>query len=96
MAYTFQSLNLPPEAEMVPADEEGKLAWVDVDLNFRDEETGLEPTVRVRVPVDYAPGGNVDQMHSDAVQKAEDLAQLAASHLEENDVDSLVRMAMSG
>ncbi|KPV41165.1 hypothetical protein AN478_04520 [Thiohalorhabdus denitrificans] len=96
MAYTFQSLDLPPEEEMVPAGEGGDVAWVDVDLNFRDDETGLEPMVRVRVPVAYGPVGNVDQMHSEAVRAAEDLAQLAASHLEENDVDSLVRMAMGG
>ncbi|MFA9459955.1 hypothetical protein [Thiohalorhabdus methylotrophus] len=93
MTYTFQHLRLPPEEDLVLA-RAGRSAWLDVELVFRQEETDLEPVVRLRVPVAYSGERSLDQLHGEAVREAEDLAQLAATHLEENDVGALVRMAM--
>lgn len=93
MAYVFQRLQVPPEEDLVLTGE-GDYVWVDVDLTFRDEESGLEPVVRLRMPVPYSEGRSIDQLHGEAVQAAEELARQATAHLEENDVNSLVRMAM--
>jgi hypothetical protein len=67
-----------------------------VTLHFTEEETGDASTATLQVPVAFKPGDSLDQVHERAVAKAEDLCQLAAHHLEDNDVEALQRMSLGG
>lgn len=93
MAYDFQNLELASESELIPTGN-GDYVLVGVDLQFRDDASGAEATVKAQVPVlGLVQGRNIDQVHEEAATRAEDLVRAAAQHLEDNDPQLLARTA---
>jgi hypothetical protein len=93
MAYQFQNLEMASESELIPTGN-GDYVLVAVDLQFRDDDSGAEATVKAQVPVlGLVQGRNIDQVHEEAATRAEDLVRAAAHHLEDNDPQLLARTA---
>ena len=93
MAYDFHNLDMASESELIPTGN-GDYVLVGVDLQFRDDVSGAEATVKAQVPVlGLVQGRNIDQVHEEAATRAEDLVRAAAQHLEDNDPQLLARAA---
>ena len=93
MALKLESFDVPAIGGIIKIDGQ-RLAWVDVEFHYENDELDTHPSVHFRVSVPYDHDWTVDRIHREALAKVRELAALTGQQVAEKDLEELRRYSL--